>query len=313
MRRLTLPVLVLPVLAVPALLALLVGCGPSQVGAAAIVDNQTLSLDEVQARVQTALRDPQAAAQVKAANQLGALTSNVVTEGVLHLLLAETARTEHLVVTDDQVNQVIGSLGGPEAAAANTIYDARTVATRVRDQLLAIELARKYFDHLVVHADVAAVPSRAQADDLARTIAEHPEATAQILSGSPSVSGSQPGARLRAGDDPGTATTALFGVPAGNVAVFQPETAQAVWFVVYVTSRVTDAPTPTAGETGVQLASGVDQQTLAAVGIRLLEPLAMRLGVRVNPRYGVWDPIQLRVVPPDQTGGEVIPVRASAG
>jgi hypothetical protein len=29
--------------------------------------------------------------------------------------------------------------------------------------------------------------------------------------------------------------------------------------------------------------------------------------VRVNPRYGVWDPISLRVVPPDQVDGAILP------
>ena len=40
----------------------------------------------------------------------------------------------------------------------------------------------------------------------------------------------------------------------------------------------------------------ISQSQQVAIGERLLQPVAERLGVRVNPRYGVWDPIKLRVV-----------------
>ncbi len=316
MRSVTLAALVLALVGL-----LLAGCGqgPSQVGAAAIVDSATVTLDDVHARVQTALRNPQAASQVKQAGQLDALTRNIVTDGVQHLLLAEAARREHLVVTDRQVAQVIGALGGPAAASANTIYDASTVSGEVRDQLLAIALAEKYFDHLVVQADVAAVSTQAQADNLARAVAADPRRAVAILTGSSAVIGVKPDLRVRADDDPGTATTPLFGVPAGDVVVFETDTgqggdaAQGGWFVGYVTSRVTDAPAPAPGDTSAQLAREVDQQTLAAVGQRLLQPLAMSLGVRVNPRYGEWDPVQLRVVASGTVSGEVIPVHAARG
>jgi hypothetical protein len=37
-----------------------------------------------------------------------------------------------------------------------------------------------------------------------------------------------------------------------------------------------------------------------------LQPIADDLQVRVNPRYGVWDQVSLRVVPADQTAGLVL-------
>ena len=57
-----------------------------------------------------------------------------------------------------------------------------------------------------------------------------------------------------------------------------------------VTDRRTNAPSDPAA------VSNISQSQLITIGERLLQPDAETLGVRVNPRYGVWDPIQLRVV-----------------
>jgi hypothetical protein len=35
------------------------------------------------------------------------------------------------------------------------------------------------------------------------------------------------------------------------------------------------------------------------------------VGIRVNPRYGVWDPVELRIVAEDQQVGSVLPPVAS--
>ena len=35
-------------------------------------------------------------------------------------------------------------------------------------------------------------------------------------------------------------------------------------------------------------------------------PASEELGVQVNPRFGVWDPIQLAVVDADQTAGTIV-------
>ena len=69
--------------------------------------------------------------------------------------------------------------------------------------------------------------------------------------------------------------------------------------------RVTDRRTePSADPSAV---ASLGESDLATIGERLLQPLAEQVGVRVNPRYGVWDPISLRVVPADQTDGAILP------
>ena len=48
-------------------------------------------------------------------------------------------------------------------------------------------------------------------------------------------------------------------------------------------------------------------QELYLIGQRTLQPVADdAFAVRVNPRYGVWDEVALRVVPADQTSGLVL-------
>src|SRR5918997_1156798 len=97
-----------------------------------------------------------------------------------------------------------------------------------------------------------------------------------------------------AASSPDNASTVLFGVPVGTVVTFQPNPQQSTWIVARVVDRRTDAPSDPAA------VNGISQAQLIAIGERLLQPTADPVGIRVNPRYGVWDPIQLRIVAEDQ-------------
>jgi hypothetical protein len=90
-------------------------------------------------------------------------------------------------------------------------------------------------------------------------------------------------------------------VPAGTVVVFQPDPQQATWIVARVLDRRTDAPSDPAAVTSIS------RSQLLAIGRRLLQPTADRVGIRVNPRYGVWDPVEMRIVAEDQQVGSVLP------
>ncbi|HEY2191488.1 MAG TPA: hypothetical protein VGH76_04170 [Actinomycetospora sp.] len=46
-------------------------------------------------------------------------------------------------------------------------------------------------------------------------------------------------------------------------------------------------------------------------GLRAVQPVAVQLGVRVNPRYGVWDPTQERVAPTAADAGTITPLQVS--
>jgi hypothetical protein len=104
----------------------------------------------------------------------------------------------------------------------------------------------------------------------------------------------------QAGSSPEAASTVLFGLPPGRTAYFQPNP-QSGWIVLRVIDRRTQ---PGANPSAV---AGLSESDLATIGERLLQPLAEQVGVRVNPRYGVWDPISLRVVPENQVDGAILP------
>ena len=64
--------------------------------------------------------------------------------------------------------------------------------------------------------------------------------------------------------------------------------------------------------TGPAVADRLDPASLELIGLRLLQPLAEELGVQVNPRYGVWDPLAMRVVPEDEATGMILVVNRAA-
>ncbi len=106
---------------------------------------------------------------------------------------------------------------------------------------------------------------------------------------------------------PDAAGTVLFGTPVGGVVAFQPDQRQSTWIVFKVTDRRTDAPFDQ------QAVSAISSTQKVTIGERLVQPDAERLGVRVNPRYGVWDPITLRVVAADMQAGMILPPGVPAG
>ena len=101
---------------------------------------------------------------------------------------------------------------------------------------------------------------------------------------------------------PEAASTVLFGLPIGRTAYFQPSPQQGGWIVLRVTDRKED---PNADPNA---AASLGDSDLAAIGQRLLQPLAEEVGVRVNPRFGVWDPVSMRVVAANQEGGAILPL-----
>jgi hypothetical protein len=111
----------------------------------------------------------------------------------------------------------------------------------------------------------------------------------------------QKGVQVAAVTDTQNAGSVVFGTPVGEVVAYQPDPQQATWNVFRVTERQTDArpADPSA-------ASALSLQQLYLIGQRTLQPVADSLNVRVNPRYGVWDQVVLRVVPADQTSGLVV-------
>ncbi|WP_169381957.1 hypothetical protein [Pseudonocardia acidicola] len=273
------------------------GSGPSQVGSAVIVGSDAVPLSQVQSQLDVALGKTAAVSQL-AYQGVGTddIARDVVSRAVVHDLLQRAAANEGIVVGDQQVDAALAAIGGADAATQSSLYNLSALRERVRDEITAAELARRYVDRLTVTVDVAAATSRADAEAKARAIAAGGPAADAVFS-----TNAQKGLKFSAAADPEAASGALFGTTAGKIAVFQPAPSQSSWIVMRVVDRRTDA-TPA----GPSVANQIDQATLVKIGERLLQPMADELGVRVNPRYGVWDPIQLRVVAQGQEAGTIM-------
>jgi hypothetical protein len=150
---------------------------------------------------------------------------------------------------------------------------------------------------LEVTADLLGVASKDEAAAAAQKLAAGgPEAAA--LFGNPQTS--VRGMVYSGATAPNVASSAVFGTPVGDTVYFQPDPSRSSWIVFRVTGRRTDARSDPAA------VSQISQDQLVTIGQRTLQPVADQLGVRVNPRYGVWDPIALRVVAADQVSGATL-------
>lgn len=289
----------------------LVGCGsgPSQIGAAALVGDTAIPVDRVQQQLDSVIakEGEQAKAQLVAGNQLDDVSREILTDAVRHELLAVAARREGLSVTDEQVTDLINQRGGPEVTSAGTIFDAQSIRIRARDQLLAIELAREYLPRLSVKVDYTTTVTRTAAMQRVRQLSEAGSERAREIIAADAEQGVAAGLdqEIFAAESPALAAAPMFGVDEGTVVAFTSDQDAGSWLVMVVTNRSTDAegggamdePTPT---------------LLEAIGLRQLAPVARDLGVRINPRYGVWDPVSVRVAPNEnETAGFVAPLRES--
>ena len=282
------------------LAGVLAGCaaGPNQATSAAIVGETGVPLSTVQDRIGQLLAQPELTDRVQAAGgQPSDVSREVVTSAVVYTLATEAARRAGITVEPAQVDAALAADQQSGTALPETPEAARE---RVYAELVMAELARRELDGLVVRLDATVVESEAEAEELARLAAKgDPAADEQFT-----ATGSR-GVVAKAGEvaaaDPVAATAVWFGTPADRVLYFQTSPG-GPWVVVRVNDRQTGVPG------GPAVAAGLDPASLQLIGLRLLQPLAEELGVQVNPRYGVWDPLAMRVVPEDEATGKILVV-----
>lgn len=288
------------------------GSGPNQLGAAAIVGQTVIPLQRVESQRDTALArlDRAQRAQLVQGRHLADISRNIVTLAIRHELLVEAARREGISVNEEQVTKLLDALGGAEQASRGTVISPAGFRARARDQLIAIELGRRALDGLAVTVDYTTVTSRSDAFTLARRLAENPDRARELIRAEKDAgAAAMLSARLVAAENPELAAAPVFGVPKGTVVAFPVDESASQWLVTLVRSRTEHAAAANAGAA----ATVPDPKVLEQVGIRQLVPLAADLGVRVNPRYGIWDPVSSAVVPNEnELGGLVLPVRQSA-
>jgi len=299
-------------------------------GVAAVVGNQVVSSDLLAQRVRTAAPDLAAALDAQAASQgrpgapldpatLADQSRELLSTAVLHEVIAEASRREGIVVPPAEVDAQVAAAGG-EQAAAGSGYDLATLRELVSDQIAVAEIGRREFDRLAVTVDVGTFGSRAEAQQAADRLATDPgtavldalPAQARVVDATLRPGTVQPGQRVR------TASSLVFGLPGRTVSISGPPPATPgstapdpttqPWTVVRVRDRSLAAPPP-GGDTVP--ASLVDTSTMIQFGLRAVQPLSLEMGVRVNPRYGAWDPTQERVAASPAEAGTVAPLQVA--
>ncbi|HKN98132.1 MAG TPA: hypothetical protein VJX10_13510 [Pseudonocardiaceae bacterium] len=318
--------------------ALLAGCGsgPSQVGSALIVGNTSVSDSQVQGELRDMLASQASAQQALKQGKLDQTSRAIVTTHVLHVLVGRAAAENHLSVTDQQVDQVIGQQGGAAKLAEALATTRAGVHDAVKDLLLEASLTRKFANTLTVTFGFIESPTRQEAIAKARQLAANPGALPQLVqeankaaqaaggqSGGATnatfaiasylagVQQSQQAAAAQGQSAPVENDGPVFGTPANTVVAFQPSPqTNPTWVVALIKSHNPNgkpqvpAGTPNPADTS-------DLATLQQIGIALMQPDVAKVGgVRISPRYGVWDQVGMQVSPSaNQTVGVEFPVR----
>jgi hypothetical protein len=306
------------------------GTGSSQPNAAVIIDDRTISVDQVQAVLEKVVQEQPAAEPLAQQHKLDLVAREVVSQLIVHELITKAAREENLSVDQDQLNELLAQnpLGQelptdgsvpPEQLATQLVYRARDAREVVTDQFLMQELGAKYVDRLAVNMAFVAVaqadPSaaagnlRADAEDLARKFAANPDGVGDIIESATAEGlNANPNAEFIGALQPELEATVMFGSPEGSVVVFQPSAEQELWVVGMILERSENATVPAESQ---QEVPEVTADQLVPIGERLLQPLAEEIGITISPRYGVWDPSAMGVAPnEDEFAGLVLPPSA---
>ncbi|HEX3649385.1 MAG TPA: SurA N-terminal domain-containing protein [Pseudonocardiaceae bacterium] len=319
--------------------ALLAGCGsgPSQVGSALIVGGSSVSVNQVQSELKDMLATQSTAQQALKQGKLDVTSRAIVTTHVLHALVGRAAAENHLSVSDQQVDQLISQQGGAKKLAPALATTTAGVHGAVKDLLLEAELTRKFSNTLTVTFGFVESPTRQDAVAKARQLAANPKVLPQLVQeankaaqaaggqagGSTNstfaiasylagVQQSQQAAAAQGQQAPTENDGPVFGTPANTVVAFQPSPqTNPTWVVALIkTHNEHSAPQIPAGSPDP--ADTADIATLQQIGVALLQPDVAKVGgVRVSPRYGVWDQVGMQVSPSaNQTVGVEFPVQS---
>lgn len=291
---------------------LITGCGANQFGAAAFVNGTEIQVDQVHNQLVSVLdkEGPQARAQLVAGQQLDDVSRKLLTVRIRHQLLEIAAQRAGLTVDQAQVDRLITGVGGAEAASKGTIFDATSYRERAQDKLLMAELGRAALLNSSVTVDYTTAATRTAAKQRVEELSQAGSKRARQLIDADVRAGkdAELGKRIVAADDPIFATTPAFGVAEGTVVAFQFDDTKP-WVVMVVKNRANRGAE--ASETAPQI-DQIQPAVLEAIGLRQLARVSDEVGVRLNPRYGLWDPVNVQVVSNEnETGGFMAPLRAA--
>ncbi|MDN5930980.1 MAG: SurA N-terminal domain-containing protein [Pseudonocardia sp.] len=280
------------------------GAGPSQVGSAAIVGSEVIALDAVQDQIAVALSPEKAQAVAGRSQGAGGgygppqVAREVVTSAILGELIDRRAAEEGITISDAEVDAAMAMSGTAEEFDQASLYTPEVQREKIRDDLAAAALAARYVDRLGVTLEFTGFATEEEARAAAQVVVAGGAGADAVFADAPPQQRAQ---QIRAVENPALATSFAFGTPPGSVILLRPAQDGAPWTLIRILERSTDLPP--AQQSAVDRFGQADLQL---VGYRMLQPAAAELGIQVNPRYGVWDPIQLQVVAADQTAGTIV-------
>ncbi len=295
---------VAPFAAVTALVVSLSACGtgPSQVNSAVIIDDHVISVDEVQSLVDEVAKEP-AARSLAQQHKLDLVAREAVRQLITEEVLAGVAREEGVRVDRQQLadlreqnplGQELPTDGSmpAEQLVPELVYRARGFDAYANEQLLLGALARKHLGRDSARYNVVSVQDAADARELAEKIVARPESAASLMRALAEEEGTEAMIDRDTGASPdgvylSAPENAVFVLPAG-----QGAQGGGGYQVVHVLS------TETADTVSPDLdLSQIDSSQLPSLGRYVLRPHVIEAGIRISPRYGVWNDATLTVVP----------------
>jgi hypothetical protein len=278
------------------------GTGPSQVNSAVIIDDHVISVDEVQSLVDEVAKEP-AARSLAQQHKLDLVAREAVRQLITEEVLAGVAREEGVRVDRQQLadlreqnplGQELPTDGSmpAEQLVPELVYRARGFDAYANEQLLLGALARKHLGRDSARYNVVSVQDAADARELAEKIVARPESAASLMRALAEEEGTEAMIDRDTGASPdgvylSAPENAVFVLPAG-----QGAQGGGGYQVVHVLS------TETADTVSPDLdLSQIDSSQLPSLGRYVLRPHVIEAGIRISPRYGVWNDATLTVVP----------------
>lgn len=340
-RRVAPPVAVLAVLGT---VLTACGSGPSQVNSAVIIGDRVISVDSVQQRLDTALKNEPAAQQLARAHALDKVSQGIVSRLVLHELVTDAAKREGLSVADKDVAAYASAyqdaVKKSDDGIAKSVLAAFDVTEVARDDMLTASLGRKYVDKLQLVLDGVVIRRASfttnDAYALAKKMAAHPDqigalanaaagpadptspaqdrpiAKATLNALDPYAQALESGQQPPQGSVDDTILGPFFSAPENAVTAVRIGTGdRSFWVIARFSKDPAGVPATTASVLG-QLPPDLLIQLSMTLGQHLLGPRAAELGIRVSPRYGEWDPLSVKVTSADEKIGQFFPVSSAA-
>jgi hypothetical protein len=302
---------------------LLAGCasGPGQAGSAAIVDGNAISLDTIQTELNSYLTNQPPASSGSQQQSPAQEARLLLSYAVMHQVDNAAVAKYGLTIPAQAVSQYADELGGVDQLVKGSGFTSDEVQSILRDRVAEMAYASKYLARFQVTFDSVTVADQKTATALAQKLGADPaNARANLQAAAAANNGqAQFGTKLTGGQifsqqkqfedqaqqsgGSSASSTVLPLLAAKSNSVLSFPFAQGQWVVLVVHDANTNGTPSSADQSALSQATSDD---LYQSGTYLLSTFAQGLGIRISPRYGVWDAVGMEVVgTPDQGGIEV--------